>query len=171
MVAVPEQLIKAFSEVDRKEIEGWWSGLSEGHQAEMATLCDKRAESCFFGIVADESELPQVVGGYTEEDEIKPVEDWELQYFEHLLAHPELVIVWSMTTRTFHTGCTAHAAARACWEASQVSRDFACPFGRADCLMKPIRGNRIEWLRTGLSLDRSHAIRIVLGSETQVHHK
>jgi hypothetical protein len=146
MLAVPERLIKAFSEVDRREIEAWWNALPVGHQSEVAELCDKRAESCFFGIVADETELPEVVGGYTEEMEIKPVEDWELQYFEHLQANPELVFVWDESTRRLRTGCTAHAAARACWKSRSVPGDFACPFGRKDCLMAPLRGRRVRWI-------------------------
>jgi hypothetical protein len=75
-------------------------------------------------------------------------DEWGLSYFEHLMQHPELVLVWDATERSFHTGCTRHALARACWARGEVPGDFVCPFERGgDCLMRPLLGRRVRWRR------------------------
>ena len=65
-------------------------------------------------------------------------------YFDHLIEHPELVLVYDPPLRTFHTGCTRHPDARACWAAGKVPEKFACPFATGECLMAPLRGKRIR---------------------------
>ena len=145
MTEIPAHLLKAFSSVDQRDISAWWEKLDEPHRLEVTRLCDTRADSCFFGIVSDETELPEVEGGLDpEEEEVKPVEEWEIEYFDHLMAHPELVFCWDLNLRTFHTGCTAHEEARGCWKRMEVAGDFKCPFARADCVMKPFRGRRLK---------------------------
>jgi hypothetical protein len=65
MTQVPSQLRSAFADVDRVAIDGWWGGLSEESRAEVARLCDERADACFFGMVAGERDhvVPRVRGG------------------------------------------------------------------------------------------------------------
>jgi len=147
MTPLPAQLTETFAEVDQGAIAAWWSKLSDAHRDEVAKLCDTRADSCFFGVVADETELPEVERGLCEEDDVRPVEEWAPGHFEYLLNHPEPVLIWDQTERTFHVGCTAHADARACWKLGEVPVLFACPFARADCLMHPLLGRRLRWRR------------------------
>jgi hypothetical protein len=145
MTPIPNHLTAAFADVDQTAIATWWAGLSEGHREEVARLCDTRADTCFFGVVADESQLPHIEHGLTDDEEIKPVEQWELCQFEYLLNHPELVLIWDEGVRTFHVGCTAHAHARACWKSGHVASNFACPFANENCLMRPLLGRRVTW--------------------------
>jgi len=144
MTPIPPHLTRAFAEVDQRAIAEWWAALDEDHRAEVARLCDRRADSCFFGVVADASQLPEVERGLCDEDDVRPVQEWAPAHFEYLLNHPELVLIWDQTERTFHTGCTAHRDARACWSNGSVPRDFACPVGRNDCLMRPMRGRTMN---------------------------
>ena len=144
MTPIPDQLLRTFADVDRAAITAWWATLSEAHRVEVARLCDRRADSCFFGVVADESELPEVERGLCEEDDVRPVGEWQPDYFEYLLNHPELVLIWDETARTFHVGCTAHVEAQACWQRRSVPCDFRCPFARNDCLMRPFAGRRLR---------------------------
>jgi hypothetical protein len=114
----------------------------------MARLCDERTESCFFGVVADERDhvVPKVRGGrFIPDDDSWGFDECGLSYFDHLVAHPELVLVWDPSDRTFHTGCTRHSLAQACWSNGEVPGNFTCPFGgRSECLMHPLLGRRIR---------------------------
>lgn len=149
MIPIPAQLIRTFADVDQDAIAAWWSKLSDAHRDEIARLCDTRADTCFFGVVADESELPEVERGLCEEDDVRPVEEWAPDRFEYLLNHPELVLIWDQTERTFHVGCTAHPAARACWANGFTPWSFSCPFARSDCLMRPLLGRRFRKREAG----------------------
>jgi hypothetical protein len=60
MTPIPAQLTRTFADIDQNAIAAWWSTLSDAHRDEIARLCDARADTCFFGVVADESELPEV---------------------------------------------------------------------------------------------------------------
>jgi hypothetical protein len=137
-------LTQTFADVDQSAIASWWSKLSDAHREEVARLCDTRADTCFFGVVADESELPEVERGLCEEDDVRPVEEWAPGHFEYLLNHPELVLIWDQAERTFHVGCTGHVQARACWKSGEVPAGFACPFVRSDCFMRPLVGRRLR---------------------------
>jgi len=70
---------------------------------------------------------------------------WDEDRFDYYPNHPELVIVWDSERRTFHIGCVAHAAARACWMSGVIPADFSCPFGRSDCLMDPMLGRSVAF--------------------------
>ena len=151
MTLVPSQLCGVFADVDRAAIEGWWGKLTDAQRQDVATLCDERLDACFFGVVADERDhvVPKVHGGrfMPPEDDQWGFDEWGLSYYEHLIEHPELVLVWDKTERTFHTGCIRHSAARACWTKGEVPGDFVCPFEHGACLMHPLRGRRVRWLR------------------------
>ena len=144
MTSIPTHLTQTFADVDQSAIAAWWAKLSDAHRTEITKLCDTRADTCFFGVVADESELPEVEHGLCDEDDVRPVDEWGPSHFEYLLNHPELVLIWDQTERTFHVGCTAHADAHACWKAGEVLAGFACPFAHADCLMRPLLGRRLR---------------------------
>src|SRR5688500_15097014 len=94
---VPSQLRAVYSDVDRDAIDAWWAGLDDGARKEVARLCDERADACFFGVVADERDhvVPKVRGGrFIADDDSWGFDEWGLSYFEHLIQHPELVLVW-----------------------------------------------------------------------------
>lgn len=150
MTSISAQLSNAFTEADRSSIEKWWSNLSEAARAETAVLCDERAENCFFGVVADERDhvIPKVHGGrFLPSDDAWGFDEWGPSYFDHLIAHPE-VLVWDATQRTFHTGCIGQQSARNCWRNSAAPEDFECQFEADDqCLMRPLRRRRIRWRR------------------------
>lgn len=146
MTPIPVQLTQTFAEIDQDAIAAWWSKLSDAHRDEIARLCDTRADNCFFGVVADESELPEVERGLCDEDDVRPVEEWAPSHFEYLLNHPELVLIWDQAERSFHVGCTAHTSAKTCWANGFTPSNFSCPFARADCLMRPLLGRRFRKL-------------------------
>jgi hypothetical protein len=114
----------------------------------MAHLCDERLDSCFFGVVADERDhvVPKVRGGhFVPSDDAWGFDEWGPSYFDHLIAHPELVLVWDQTERKFHTGCTRHPLAQACWSSRTLPGDFVCPFANGiECLMRPLLGREIR---------------------------
>lgn len=148
MIEVPSQLRRVYADVDRAAIEAWWGGLDDEARADVARLCDERADACFFGVVADERDhiVPKVRGGrFVADDDAWGFDEWGPSYFEHLIEHPELVLVWDPPERTFHTGCTRHPLAQGCWSSGAVPRDFACPFANGStCLMRPLAGRRIR---------------------------
>lgn len=134
MTPIPSQLSTVFAKADRAAIETWWAELSEAARAEIATLCDERADACFFGVVADERDhvVPKVRGGrFLPEDDAWGFDEWGPSYFDHLVAHPELVLVWDPPQRTFHTGCIRHTSARMCWRNSAVPEDSSAHFPAA----------------------------------------
>ena len=148
MQAPPDNLTRVFGDVDRSEINTWWLSLSDDARDEVARLCDERLDRCFFGIVADDRDhiVPKVNGGkFVPGDDAWGYDEWGPSYFEHLLEHPELVLIFDPTQRTFHTGCIRHADARACWQDGAVPQGFECPFTSAACLMTPLKGRRIYW--------------------------
>ena len=156
MNAIPSSLSNAFPDVNRQVIEAWWAGLPPNAREEVARLCDERLDACFFGVVADERDhvVPTVHGGrFVPTDDAWGFDEWGRSYFDHLMAHPELVLVYDPTLRTFHTGCTRHPLARACWVSGSVPSGFGCPFGNIACLMRPLRGRRLQ-LRTAKSRER-----------------
>jgi hypothetical protein len=151
VIEVPSQLRKVYADVDRAAIDAWWGGLDDEARADVARLCDERADACFFGVVADERDhiVPKVRGGrFVADDDAWGFDEWGPSYFEHLIEHPELVLVWDPPERTFHTGCTRHPLAQACWSSGAVPPDFACPLANGStCLMRPLAGRRIRWRR------------------------
>ena len=147
MNAIPTTLSNVFPEVESQVVEAWWAGLPPDAREEVARLCDERLDACFFGVVADERDhiVPTVHGGrFLPADDAWGFDEWGPSYFDHLMAHPELVLVYDPTLRTFHTGCTRHPAAQACWSAGSVSSDFVCPFESPACLMGPFRGYSVR---------------------------
>jgi hypothetical protein len=152
MTDIPNELLNVFADVEQLSISRWWDGLSEDARSEVARLCDERMDSCFFGVVADERDhvVPKVRGGrFVPDDDAWGFDEWGLSYFDHLIEHPELVLVWDERVRTFHTGCIRHPLAKACWSTGVVPENFECPFdGGSECLMRPLRGRKIRRLMT-----------------------
>jgi hypothetical protein len=95
-------------------------------------------------------QVPTVKGGrFVPPDDARGLAEWGPGYIEHLLQHPELVLLWEPAQRTFHIGCTRHAAARSCLESGGVPKGFACPVGSASCPLLPLKGARLTAPSTG----------------------
>ncbi|QDU93630.1 hypothetical protein [Lignipirellula cremea] len=124
------------------DAERWWGGLDEADRDELALLCDSRKDIFLFETFsADDG--PRVTGGkFLPHDNAFGIDDWGADYFQHLLDHPELMIVYDRELRTFHIGCSRHSDARRCFVEGRVPADFPCPFHADACLMHKLRGDR-----------------------------
>jgi hypothetical protein len=147
MLPLPPALGDAYLDADRTAIEAWWSALPAAEQENLTQLCDHRLDKCFFGVIADDGKhvVPKVHGGRFVPRENDPwgFDEWGLEYFYHLLDHPELVLIWDEPQRTFHYGCTRHPAAHRCWSTRHIPTNFNCPFQSQSCLLSPLRGMTI----------------------------
>lgn len=141
---IPKHLLTGLAAVDQSEIECWWRALSEEMQSQITAVCGSKKEDCFFGIVGSE-QFPEIEGGHFLPGAEDPIEDgaWQQDRFEHLMNHPELVVVWDPETRKLHIGCVAHTDAKKCWANGHVPEDFECPFGLQECLMVPLLGRTV----------------------------
>lgn len=142
---VPKHLLRGLAQVGHAEIEEWWNSLPGATQEQVATLCDRRHESCIFGVLGS-SDAPEVDHGHflPDADDASEVTPWNQDHFDYLMNYPELVVVWDPISRKLHVGCVAHADARGCWAMGRIPEGFQCPFDRADCLMKPMKGRSVS---------------------------
>jgi hypothetical protein len=154
MTDVPADLLAAIpadaSDVARK----WWATLSADDQSRVAQLWDERYEVEFFAPQPDDAgavdrweQVPAVHGGRFVPTDDDGRGEWAPGYFEYLLQHPELVVAYDPTLRTFHIGCTQHAAARKCLTDGEVPASFECPLGQIGCPLRPLRGASLTKLR------------------------
>lgn len=136
-------------------IKAWWDSLSAEARAEVSFVCDERQDGSFFGPIPDDQSGPVpgvVVGWFVPHDDAWGLEDWGPDFFEYMLGHPEQYPIWEPTSRTFHIGCTAHPAARACLAAGRIPADFRCPAGSPGC---PIRRLLATASDRSIRLDRA----------------
>jgi hypothetical protein len=146
MLEMPEDLLAAIPTASEPVARDWWAALSDAERGQVAGLWDDRREVHFFSPQADDAEcldaweqVPEVQGGrFLPRDDAWGLSEWGPGYFEHLLQHPELVLIWEPAERTFHIGCTRHADARACLESGRVPTDFVCPLDSASCPLEPL---------------------------------
>ena len=127
------------------DAKAWWTTLNEADRAELQRLCDGRKSLFLFETFseADTAVKPKITGGkFIPGANEFGIEDWGEDYFQHLLDHPELMIVHDPTRRTFHIGCSRHIDARRCFVDGYVSRSFTCPFGTESCLMHRLLQDR-----------------------------
>lgn len=139
MSPIPAGLVDDLAGLDMGPILDWWASLTEAARSAVVSLCDERLDACFFGPTPDDPEapVPAVLGGrFIPHDDAWGLAEWGPGYFEHLLEHPELVIVYEPTLQTFHIGCSRHPAARGCLAAGWIPSDFRCPLGSRDCPMR-----------------------------------
>jgi len=125
------------------DAEAWWQDLGDSDRDELQRLCDARKNLFLFETFCDTDTKPEITGGkFLPGANEFGVADWGEDYFQHLLDHPELMIVHDPTHRTFHIGCSRHIDARRCFVDGSVSESFICPFGADHCLMHKLLGNR-----------------------------
>lgn len=151
MDELPADLLAAIPPASGGVAQRWWTSLSEADRRQVAGLWDRRREVHFFAPQTDDAgridewdQVPVVEGGrFIPRDDAWGLDEWGPGYFEHLLQHPELVLLWEPAQRTFHIGCTRHPAARSCLELGLVPAEFACPIDSPSCPLLPLRGARL----------------------------
>jgi hypothetical protein len=150
MTQLPLDLLAALPDGADPIATQWWATLTEAERQRIADLWDERLEVKFFTPQADDDgcadeweEVPEVCGGRFVPHDDDGRGEWGPGYFEHLLQHPELVMAYEPQIRTFHIGCTRHAAARACLANGEVPAGFVCPVGASGCPLEPLRGARL----------------------------
>lgn len=148
MNELPADLLAALPEGTHAIAGRWWTLLPEADRRQIAGLWDERVEVRFFTPQADENghedqweQVPVVQGGRFISADNDGRGEWLPGYFEHLLQHPELLLAYEPARRTFHIGCTRHAAARACFVAGTVPEGFVCPVGSTSCPLHVLRGS------------------------------
>lgn len=152
MVELPTDLMAALPESAAPVVQQWWASLTEANRQQVAGFWDQRLEVVFFAPQLDEAgrlddweQIPTVVGGrFVPPDDAWGLSEWGPGYFEHLLQHPELVLVWEPVRRVFHIGCTQHMAARVCLVSGYVPVDFQCPLGSGVCPLQALRGGCLK---------------------------
>lgn len=133
--SLPEDLIP--------DAQTWWIGLSADDRDDLSRLCDARKEVFLFETFSDGDDRPKVTGGkFIPHDDAVGFSEWGEDYFQYLLDHPELVLVFEPQMRTFHIGCSRHIAARRCFVAGVVTDTFRCPFDSDRCLMHSLLNGR-----------------------------
>lgn len=152
MDELPPDLLAALPAGAGPVAQRWWASLTETDRRRVAGLWDERLEVSFFspqadadGCVDEWDQVPAVSGGRFVPSDNDGRTEWSPGYFEHLLQHPELVLAYEPPTRTFHIGCTRHAAARACLSAGGVPAGFTCPVGARPCPLLPLRGASLTY--------------------------
>ncbi len=139
---LPTILIDSLPEDLLDDAVQWWESLDESNRSEVASLCDSRREAFLFETFSGD-DSPKVTGGkFIPHDNAFGIDDWGEDYFQHLLDHPELMIVYDTQLRTFHIGCSRHVDARRCFVEGRLSKEFTCPFDSRECLMHKILDHR-----------------------------
>ncbi len=141
--SLPSSLIDSIPSVLLADAQRWWFSLSDSDRSELKMLCDSRREIFLFETFSGDDDSPKVTGGkFIPHDHAFGINDWGEDYFQHLLDHPELMIVYDPELRTFHIGCSRHITARRCFAEGMVSDQFRCPFDSPECVMHKIVNNR-----------------------------
>lgn len=154
MSDLPESIRQSLPENLVGEANAWWEGLSASDRDELQRLCDLKKELFLFETFPLDGSGVTVAGGkFIAHDDCIAIDEWGKDYFDYLLGNPELVLVHDPVQRTFHIGCTRHAAALQCYVRGSVPNDFTCPFAETICRMKTMGdsgvGVSLRPLRTG----------------------
>ena len=144
MNPIPTTLSESLPSELMADAESWWQALADADLNELTRLCDARKSLFLFETFSGADYKPEITGGkFIPGANEFGVNDWGEDYFQHLLDHPELMIVHDPTHRTFHIGCSRHIDARRCFIDGAVSKSFNCPFGAQQCLMHKLLGDRL----------------------------
>lgn len=139
MPSIPSQFTEYLTVSDRQSVDRWWSHLDAETQTQINLLWDTRQDFCAYVFESDETgdaswrRTPVLISGrFYEEDQPTPEEQWNADYFEYLLNHPDVLAVALMKPRTFHI-CSAHQKARDVLKAGKIPADFTCPYASKTC--------------------------------------
>jgi len=142
MESLPPNLVDSLPAEIHSDAAAWWQGLTPDDRDELVRLCDARKDVFLFETFSGE-DRPKVTGGkFIPHDDAWGLSEWGADYFQHLLDHPELMIVFDPTKRTFHIGCSRHREARRCFATGELVESFVCPFEAAQCLMHALLAGR-----------------------------
>ena len=143
MQSLPETLRSTIPSDLMADAVKWWQALADDDRVSLDRLCDARKDIFLFETFSDADPSPRITGGkFLPHDDAFGIDEWGEDYFDYLLGHPELMIVFEPTRRTFHIGCNRHIDARRCFRNGFIPADFHCPFGATACLMDAIRQAR-----------------------------
>lgn len=138
---LPESFLEKCTDEERIAVESWWQSLNDDSRSDVGVLLDRRHDSRAYIFADDEAgnrgwhALPIVDDELPSDDPREYEREWQLEYFQHLLDHPELVIPPDAVVRTFRI-CVAHPEARRVAEDGELACDFECPVDHNGC---PIR--------------------------------
>lgn len=139
--ALPDAFLDKCTDRERSDVQAWWKTLNEDSRSDVRVLLDRRNDSRAYVYACDEAGrrgwhvLPIGDDDLPFDDPLDDEREWRLEYFQHLLAHPELVIGSQVEIRTFHI-CVSHPAARRVAAQGQLTCNFRCPVDDEEC---PIR--------------------------------
>jgi len=135
---LPAEFLGKCSDQERADVQTWWGGLNNRSQSEVGVLLDRRNDSRAFVYCDDENgdrkwhELPVTDDDLPSDNSEDYEREWQLDQFEYLVAHPELMIGPDVVVRTFHI-CVDHPQARRVLTEGELTGDFCCPVGNQDC--------------------------------------
>jgi len=142
MNPIPTTLAESLPSELRSEAESWWQALADADRNELTRLCDARKNLFLFETFSNPDNSPEATDGkFIPSANEFGVEHWDEDYFQHLLDHPELMILHDPAHRTFHIGCSPHTDARRCFVDGAVSKSFGCPFGAQQCSVYKLLGD------------------------------
>jgi hypothetical protein len=139
--ALPGTFLEKCTAEERTDVESWWQSLNDDSRSDVGVLLDRRNDSRAYIYADDESGnrnwhvLPIGDEDLPFDDPQEYEREWQLEYFQHLLDHPELIISPDAVVRTFHI-CVAHPEARRVADVGKLTCAFQCPVDNDDC---PIR--------------------------------
>ncbi len=143
MESLPSTLVDSLPPSLVPEAESWWQSLGPQDRGEVSRLCDGRKDLFLFETFSEGEDKPRVTGGkFIPHDDAFGLGEWGEDYFQHLLDHPELMIVFEPERREFRIGCSRHVAARRCFVDGEIDASFQCPFKSDRCLMRDILAER-----------------------------
>ena len=135
---IPLEALEGLDEAEQRKAEQWWDGLNDSARAEFSLKWDSRNDDTSLIGTRDETgaivwnPLPLQLRGLLIEGRDAD-EDWDEDYYEYVLNHPEGVVF--LAGRTFHI-CRAHAVARQTLRSGVVPADFSCPLEDAACPLR-----------------------------------
>lgn len=135
--ALPDTFLEKCTEQERADVESWWRSLNDSSRSDVGVLLDRRNDSRAY-IYADDESGNRAWHVLPIGDDVLPFDDpreyereWQLDYFQHLLDHPELVISQDAVVSTFHI-CVAHPEARRVATDGRLTCEFQCPVNDDD---------------------------------------
>jgi hypothetical protein len=105
---LPSTLLEQIPKDKCPKVVAWWIGITPTDRAEIIDLCDDRWDACFFGPKVDN--LPLVrAGEFLVSHEEWWFNDWEEDWREYLVEHPDVVIA-----AKFQPRCTLTSEGQIC---------------------------------------------------------
>ena len=99
---------------------------------------ESQSDDFFCRDLSEEDPAPKVRGGhFVPHDDAWGFSEWGQDWFDYLLAHPEIILIKQFVPRTFHI-CTNHPFAQQTLKTGHIPKDFVCPLANDHCFMRQI---------------------------------